>query len=41
MNYFYYDALQRRHAVLDSDGLSYFTWDRNNRKEAAHASNNR
>ncbi len=29
MNYFWYDARQRRYAMQDSDGLSYFTWDTN------------
>jgi RHS repeat-associated protein len=26
---FYYDALMRRHAIQDSSGLAYFTWDAN------------
>jgi len=29
MNYFYYDALLRRYAMQDSNGLNYFTWDTN------------
>jgi hypothetical protein len=29
VNYFWYDAMQRRYALRDSAGLSYFTWDRN------------
>jgi len=29
MNYFYYDAMMRRYAMQDSNGLSYFTWDQN------------
>ncbi len=28
-NYFHYDAMLRRYAMQDSDGLRYFTWDRN------------
>lgn len=30
VNYFSYDALQRRLAVQEASGLSYFTWDQNN-----------
>jgi YD repeat-containing protein len=29
VNYFWYDALMRRYAMQDSNGVSYFTWDRN------------
>ncbi len=28
-NYFHYDGMLRRYAMEDSDGLRYFTWDRN------------
>ena len=28
-NYFWYDAMMRRYAMQDSNGLSYFTWDSN------------
>jgi len=28
-NYFWYDAMMRRYAMQDSNGLSYFTWDQN------------
>ena len=29
LHQFYYDAILRRHAMQDSDGLRYFTWDSN------------
>ena len=29
VNYFSYDALQRRFVVVESTGTSYFTWDQN------------